>query len=153
MSYKTITIPKRGGGTRKQRVQVLKSGKYKFVKNPKKSKSSKKVTKSKKKVKRKVAKKKTKRRYKMTIPLAPLLGFAAPIAHSIPWFRKDIVSGVNDLSASVLGYDFKATRFDYNTMKRGLLPIILGLLIHKFIGGTLGVNRMLGRAKVPLLRL
>ena len=32
-TYKNIRVPKRGGGTRLQRVQVLKSGKYKFVKN------------------------------------------------------------------------------------------------------------------------
>ncbi len=31
--FKVITIKKRGGGTRKQRVQVLSSGKFKFVKN------------------------------------------------------------------------------------------------------------------------
>jgi len=33
MSFKNIRIAKRGGGTRLQRVKVLKSGKYKFVKN------------------------------------------------------------------------------------------------------------------------
>jgi len=33
MITKTITIKKKGGGTRKQNVQVLKSGKYKFIKN------------------------------------------------------------------------------------------------------------------------
>lgn len=32
-TYKNIRIKKRGGGTRLQRVQVLKNGKYKFVKN------------------------------------------------------------------------------------------------------------------------
>lgn len=32
-TYKNIRIKKRGGGTRLQRVQVLASGKYKFVKN------------------------------------------------------------------------------------------------------------------------
>jgi len=32
-TYKDIRIKKRGGGTRLQRVQVLASGKYKFVKN------------------------------------------------------------------------------------------------------------------------
>jgi len=37
--YKNIKIPKRGGGTRLQRVQVLASGKYKFVKNLVKSRS------------------------------------------------------------------------------------------------------------------
>jgi len=50
-TFKTITIKKRGGGTRKQRVQVLASGKYKFVKNI--------ATKA-----RKTAKKTTKRRTK-----------------------------------------------------------------------------------------
>ena len=33
VTYKNIRIKKRGGGTRLQRVQVLASGKYKFVKN------------------------------------------------------------------------------------------------------------------------
>jgi len=31
--FKIITIKKRGGGIRKQRVEVLSSGKFKFVKN------------------------------------------------------------------------------------------------------------------------
>ena len=46
-TYKNIRIKKRGGGTRLQRVQVLASGKYKFVKNL--TKSSTKTTKSKSK--------------------------------------------------------------------------------------------------------
>lgn len=33
MTFKTITIKKRGGGTRKQKVKVLASGKFRFVKN------------------------------------------------------------------------------------------------------------------------
>jgi hypothetical protein len=40
-TFKNIRIKKRGGGTRLQRVQVLASGKYKFVKNLKKSASKK----------------------------------------------------------------------------------------------------------------
>jgi len=39
MTEKVITIKKRGGGTRKQRVKVLASGKFKFIKN-KKTKST-----------------------------------------------------------------------------------------------------------------
>ena len=38
--YKTIRIKKAGGGTRLQRVQVLASGKYKFVKNSTKSRKT-----------------------------------------------------------------------------------------------------------------
>jgi len=37
MAFKTITIKKRGGGTRKQKVMVLKSGKLRFVKNSSKT--------------------------------------------------------------------------------------------------------------------
>lgn len=44
MSYKNIRIPVRGGGSRLQRVQVLKSGKYKFVKNLTKSRSGSRTT-------------------------------------------------------------------------------------------------------------
>lgn len=39
-TFKNISIKKKGGGTRKQRVQVLASGKYKFVKNVKSSGSA-----------------------------------------------------------------------------------------------------------------
>jgi len=41
MTFKNIRIAKRGGGTRTQRVKVLASGKYKFVKNLTKSRSRK----------------------------------------------------------------------------------------------------------------
>lgn len=57
-TYKNITVKKRGGGTRLQRVQVLASGKYKFVKNIG-SKAKKTVKKAKKRVsgRRKASKK------------------------------------------------------------------------------------------------
>jgi len=59
MKTKTITIKKKGGGKRKQKVQVLASGKYKFIKNTaRKVKSkTKSKTKSKPKSKRKPNKK------------------------------------------------------------------------------------------------
>jgi hypothetical protein len=58
-TYKNIRIPKRGGGTRTQRVQVLASGKYKFVKNLTTKRKTTRKTSSKKKRRRKtVAKKK-----------------------------------------------------------------------------------------------
>lgn len=41
MKTKVITIKKKGGGSRKQRVQVLASGKFKFIKNKVKSAGSK----------------------------------------------------------------------------------------------------------------
>ena len=64
--FKTIRIKKRGGGTRLQKAQVLKSGKLKFVKNSTKSKSTKST--GKRKTKRSSVKRvinKTKRRVSM----------------------------------------------------------------------------------------
>ena len=55
--YKNIRIKKRGGGTRLQRVQVLASGKYKFVKNKATRKSSKKKSSNPKRRRTKTAKK------------------------------------------------------------------------------------------------
>lgn len=52
MQYKNIRIRKAGGGTRLQRVQVLASGKYKFVKNNTKKSRSTAPTTRKKAVKR-----------------------------------------------------------------------------------------------------
>jgi hypothetical protein len=57
--YKTIRIKKAGGGTRLQKVQVLASGKYKFVKN---STKSRKITTKRRKSTRKGMVRKTARR-------------------------------------------------------------------------------------------
>jgi len=39
-------------------------------------------------------------------------------------------------------------------LKQGLGSLIIGALVHKFVGGSpLNVNRALGRAKIPFLRL
>jgi len=63
MTFKNIRISKRGGGTRLQRVKVLASGKYKFVKNLTKSKSrtTKSKTKTKKRRKTNLARRKKRR--------------------------------------------------------------------------------------------
>jgi len=73
--YKNIRIKKKGGGTRTQRVRVLASGKYRFVKNP--SRSSKIRGKVKKIYRRgrKIARRRKRRRSNtFKIPLAPTLG-------------------------------------------------------------------------------
>jgi len=62
--FKNIKIKKKGGGTRMQRVQVLKSGKFKFVKNTKKgggkkSTKRKSTTRKKSTTKKKTTKKRT----------------------------------------------------------------------------------------------
>ena len=59
--YKTIRMPKKGGGTRLQKVQVLASGKYKFVKNSTKSRKT--TTKRRKSTRKGMVRKTARRAY------------------------------------------------------------------------------------------
>jgi len=156
LSYKNIRIPKRGGGTRLQRVEVLKSGKYKFVKNvPSKSKKNIK-TKQKTRSKRKVGKR------KFSIPIAPVLGIAAGMT-GIPSgyvrspaeyiMRGDIEGTLNTMKSNYLGLSKKGD-FDLKRLAVGVGPMIIGLLVHKFVGGEpFNLNRMLATAGVPVVRI
>jgi len=155
--FKNIRIPKRGGGTRLQRVQVLASGKYKFVKNKTRSQSRKVTKKSNLKRRRKTtAKKKRRGRQKFTIPLAVVGGVAAGIAGPVSHVIKgDWEEGLRQLCANYTGaYPKRDGSVDWNMeyLKRGLVPLILGVVVHK-AAGMLGINRALGRAKIPLIRI
>lgn len=119
---------------------------------------SKSKTKKKKSVRtrgiRSMAKKKGKRRYKMTIPIAPVIGLGVGMMPAIDHLLKgDITNFFHRLSENYVGWNPGNNRFEIEGLKRGILPLVVGLLVHKFVGGSLGLNRMLGRAKVPLLRL
>ena len=164
MTFKNIKIKKRGGGTRLQRVQVLASGKYKFVKNLTKSvkSSSKKAVKttSKRKVKRKLARKnKNRRKSQMTIPLAIVAPLAAGIGPSVASIIADpspenVAGTLNHLALIYTGYNAIDGVFDMGALAKGLFPLIAGGLVHKFVGGApLNLNRMLAAAKVPFIRI
>jgi hypothetical protein len=159
--YKTITLKKRGGGTRKQRVKVLSSGKFQFVKNIKeKVKSTKKKVYTKKRVGRVLARKRSKKRRssrKFTIPLAVVVPIGWKIWESV---RHGVKQG-NWTSATkdalwhfaCIGYDEGGAGYHFNTTAlKTWIPVIAGLLIHKFVGGRpLNLNKYL--KDVPLVRV
>lgn len=129
--------------------------------------------KTKRKTSRKTTKRKTTRRRgtsratggrrvrKLTIPLA----LAAPAANLI--FGKD-ASGISvmdelqngrvgpamdHLVGTLTGYH-PAVGFNPDFLKYGLIPLVVGGLVHKFVGGApLNVNRSLANAGVPILRI
>jgi len=44
--------------------------------------------------------------------------------------------------------------FNPTLMQHGLLPLVVGVLVHKFVGGSpLNFNRNLAKAKVPYIRI
>lgn len=158
MSFKNIRIKKRGGGTRLQRVQVLKSGKFKFVKNIKSRVQ--KVTKRRKKSNpkrrktRMARRRRGRRRYSMTIPLAPIAGLAVTFGEPIKYaMAGDMTGVVNSVKWNVLGVQADGS-WNVGQFIANWMPTIAGALIHKFVGGPpLNVNRLLARAKVPFIRI
>ena len=104
----------------------------------------------------KVARRKGRRRgsRKFTIPIAPIVGLAAGLAGPI----KDLMDGevefaVNKLKYSYLGLDTE-NKFKPEALMSGLAPLIVGGLVHKFVGGPpLNLNRMLAQANVPIIRI
>jgi len=136
---------------------------YKAVSgNPSKKKGSRK--KSSKRRGLSLAKKK-KRRYSrsLTIPLAPIAGLVAGLTMPPREGRESVLTNVlqgdwqnafNALTMVYTGYDPVTGEWSFESLKRGLLPLIGGFLVHKFVGGSpLNVNRILARHKIPLIRI
>ncbi len=98
-------------------------------------------------------KKKRRRRGGMTIPLTIVAGFAPVISGSVSRLRTGGIGAVSDfLLAGMTGFDRATNSWSLGNMSLGLGPILLGGVAHK-VAGMLGVNRALGRAKIPLLRV
>jgi len=101
---------------------------------------------------------KKKRRYSrsLTIPLAPIAGLAAGMSTAI-------VDGAlkgqwdlffNELSRNYTGWNPYTKKWEPGYLKKGLLPLVIGLLVHKFVGGPpLNFNRTLARHKIPFIRI
>ena len=108
--------------------------------------------------------KKFRRHYGFTIPLAPTLPIAASFVNNM---------GVQSIGERGVVGDVMAGRFDYALRDAMLLwtgydtyngswnPLnakalwltAFGVAIHKGVGSMLGLNRALGRAKVPIIRI
>lgn len=100
------------------------------------------------------------RRGPATIPLAVVMGTVGGlIGHKSGW--NSVLSAVQQgqirdagkvALAYYTGYDCDRNTFDWSCMQVGLMPLLGGMLLH-FAASKLGVNRALGRAKVPFLRI
>jgi len=100
-------------------------------------------------------KKYRRRKKKFTLPLAPIVGLGVgtvePIAKLI---AGDTGGAMNDLARNYIGWDFNQKNFNFVRMQNGVLPLVIGGLVHKFVGGApLNINRMLSQANVPIIRL
>jgi hypothetical protein len=160
---KTIRIKKKGGGTRLQRVQVLASGKYKFVKNPtrKASRSRPKKTTKRRRNPSMARRRRSRKSRSLTIPLATVIPVVAAFAKPSP--RGDSV--LNDLLEGRLNdalYDAREVfagvdangQFRPEWLVATYGPMVVGAMVSKFVGGKpLNINRKLAAAGIPFIRI
>ena len=99
--------------------------------------------------------KRGRRGHSMTIPLAPVLGLAAGLADPARIAMEgDFPRAIAVATQHYTGYDPVGGTWSAEALKKGLLPLVIGMLVHKFVGGPpLNLNRMLGQAKVPFIRI
>lgn len=106
-------------------------------------------------------KKKSHRRHGFTVPVSVVAGFTPGLARLVTHFSNPSLHGAAngieavgiEASRIYLGYDPRDGSWNGALMMLGIMPLVLGGLVHKFIGGTLGVNRMIARAGIPVIRL
>lgn len=114
------------------------------------------ATKTKTITRRVYVKSKRRGRKKMTLPITLIAPLALTGVKTIQEsMRVSPVFGANHLIGAMTGvrpdakeYGWKT--FDFKRMNDGAIPIGLGILVHKMAGP---VNRALGRAGVPWIRL
>lgn len=98
-------------------------------------------------------KKKSRRSNSFTLNIAAAAGFI-PLAKTA-WDGYQFggfPTMLNEVSAAVTGYNPEQRVWRAQTLMKGTVPILIGLAVHK-LASRLGVNRMLGRAKVPFARV
>lgn len=148
------------GLTEGQRAKVTASLKVSKV-----TRSSGNPTKPKKKVYR-MAKKKGKRRRKFTLPMAVVVPVLAtpfvPGRSGVGWDSPVSDAQRGDFNAALANYASGWVPIDLRRLQNGgdlqwhlptyPLMLLAGAAIHK-IAGFLGVNRMLGRSGVPIIRV
>jgi len=129
---------------------------HKAVSGNPNSKKSSRTKKSKRKGGVRMTKKKRKYRRTVTIPMAPILGLvgAEDFRMMIQRAFEGNWNGVGYHGKSFIGVNPTNNKFDFELFAKNWTPIIVGLLVHKFVGGSpLNLNRTLARHRIPLIRI
>lgn len=99
----------------------------------------------------KYRKPKRRRSHKMTIPLAVVAGFVPPAVGL--WNRRGSATEMsNYLLQGFTGMTPGTNTWNVNNLRLGLMPVVAGFIAH-MVAGKLGVNRVLSRANIPLIRI
>lgn len=109
-------------------------------------------------------KKKTKRRYnfsrrfrthsrpKMTIPITVVAGFVPGVTYLYSQRGAGLAQVGNEAGRIYTGYDANQKKWSASNLRQGAIPVLIGMLAHKIANMT-GVNAMLSRNRIPLIRI
>ena len=91
---------------------------------------------------------------KVHLPLAVAAGFLPVTKDAIDLFQGGGLRNVAKyLPKRFIPYDFNTGHWTMDKFMVGTGSIILGILVHKYVGGKLGVNKALASAGIPFIRL
>ena len=98
-------------------------------------------------------KKKHHKKAGFTIPLAIIAGMAPVASHALADYKAGgLELAGKGLCWSLTGYNPLQGKFNADGLWRGAIPLVIGVLAHKFIGGKLGINRALAASGIPFVR-
>jgi hypothetical protein len=85
----------------------------------------------------------------MIIPIAPLIGLMPAVMSTVNAAKvSPQLAGIQFVRV-MTGVDINNRKMDFKATYSGLLPLVLGMAIHRYVGGAMGFNRMFSRAKLP----
>jgi len=93
------------------------------------------------------------KRNSFTLPMAVVAGFMPPMSRAYNAFKGYGFSGLGSrLSQDFTGFNPNDGSWNPSLMQYGLLPVSIGVLIHK-LASAFGINRAIAAAGIPLLRI
>lgn len=99
------------------------------------------------------AKRKVRRRKSFTLPVLMLSGMGPMVGSAVRGFRNEGFTGLGkEMTFAMSGYHMDSGTFNPSFMWNGTYPMLIGWGLHK-MASVLGINRALGRAGVPVIRL
>ena len=98
-------------------------------------------------------KRRSRRNGGMTIPISVVAGLLPGTMDTVDGFRQYGLKGGATVASRVwTGYDPQSNKWYWSQLQRGAVPLLVGMLVHN-VASRLGVNRALGRAKIPFVRI
>jgi len=99
----------------------------------------------------------SRRKTQTTIPLGIIAGLAPTAMFALEGFQiggdqGGIKEAAHRVTMRLTGYEWKGQVFSWPDLVAGWLPLAAGIFAHK-AANRFGINRMLARAGVPLLRI